>query len=680
VAEMHGDTWRLTMQRRMVCLAVVALLWSGLIQGRLVQLQLFQRAFLTAKANSQHSGRRPIPARRGEILDRHGRVLAYTVVADTVVADPKVIEDVPETIAGLCAVLTCTDRDRVTLAQRLSDKTRRWERVRRYVPPDLAERVMALALPGVRLEKEDRRYYPNRELAAHVVGYVGTDHNGLGGIEAAYDEVIKGQPGRMRVQTDANGAEFNARVEQEPTIGTTLELTIDERLQYIAERELRRGVRDNLATAGTAIILDPRTGEILAMASYPTFNPNVFGQVRADVRRNRAVQDTFEPGSTFKIVTASALIDQGIVHPEQVIDVSGGRISFGPNDVIRDTHDYKQLSFADVIVKSSNVGVIKVTSSLGPDRLTDYIRRFGFGRPASPRDFPGESRGIVWEPASLRESALARVAIGYQVSVTPLQMAAAMSSVANGGELLQPHVVRAFITDGTRHPVPRTVVNRTVSPAVADALTTIMEGVVERGTATQAAVPGYSVAGKTGTATRWADGRYVDGEHNASFVGFVPSRNPVFTILVVIDTPKGRNGYYGGPVAGPVFRRIAEAALGHAAVPRTFDPPPPLIVQRRTADLPQRQVSTPLPQPATASGLSDPLDEGVPDLTGLGARDALAALSRRQLSVRMYGSGLVVRQDPAPGAPAETGRRVSVWLERRAPEGSPSRLIASRHP
>jgi cell division protein FtsI (penicillin-binding protein 3) len=668
------------MQRRLALVAGMVVVWTGLIQGRLVHLQVIQHAELTAYANGQHTKTDEIPAKRGDIIDRNGSVLAYTVVGDRVVADPKMVEDVPETVGALCAVLTCTASERRALELRLSDRTRSWKRVRGQVPPDLAERVAALELPGVSLEKEDRRYYPNRELAAHVLGYVGTEHKGLGGIEAAYDSVIRGEPGRRRVERNAEGARVSSRIELPPTVGATLELTIDERLQYVAERELRRGVHDNNATGGTALILDPGTGEILAMASYPTFNPNAFGQVRAEVRRNRAVQDTFEPGSTFKIVTASALIEQRLVRPEDVIDVSGGQIRFGPNDVIRDTTDHKRLSFADVIVKSSNVGVIKVTSKLGPDRLTDYVRRFGFGRPASPRDFPGEASGIVWDAAALSESALARVSIGYQVSVTPLQMAAAMSSIANGGELLQPHVVRAIITDGTRHVVKPTVVNRTVSPEVAAELTTIMEGVIERGTATQAAVAGYSVAGKTGTATRWADGRYVAGEHNASFVGFVPSRDPVFTILVVIDTPKGRHGHYGGPVAGPVFRRIAEAALLHAGVPRTFDPPPPIFVQRRSESARQRQVSTALSMPAVAPVRAAAEETGVPDLTGLGARDALTALSRRQLNVRMYGSGLVVRQDPAPETSAEPGQRVSVWLDRRAPRASPPRSAAATLP
>jgi cell division protein FtsI/penicillin-binding protein 2 len=679
VAETHGDTWRHTMKRRLAFVAAVAVLWSGAIQGRLIYLQVFQHADLTARANMQQSQARPIPAKRGDILDRNGRLLAYSVVADSIGAHPPLVEDAPAAAAALCRILDCDAREKRALEAQLSDRSKSFVWVRRHVSPDLADAIAALDLAGLAFSKEDRRYYPNRELAAHVLGYVGLDHTGLAGIEATYDDVIKGEQGRMRVQLDANGVEFNSRIEQPPTIGASLELTIDERYQHILERELTRGVQENHATAGTALMLDPRSGGVLAMASYPTFNPNAFSQASAEARQNRATQNIYEPGSTFKIVTASAAIEQGVVHTEDVIDVSGGRISFGPNDVIRDTQDYKALTFADVIVKSSNVGVIKVASKLGSERLTDYVRRFGFGRQASPHDFPGESRGIVRDPKKLRDSDLARVSIGYHVSVTPLQMAAAMSSIANGGQLIQPHVVRAVISGGERRVVPRTVVNRTVTPEVAAALTAIMEGVVDRGTARAAAIPGYAVAGKTGTATKWADGRYITTEHNASFVGFVPAHNPVYTILVVIDTPKGPNGYHGGPVAAPVFRRIGEAALHHAAVPRTFDAPPPVVARRQSGSPPQRTVSNPFVPPSIGSARAD-ADTTVPDFSGLSARDALLAVSQTRLGVRMFGSGLVVRQEPAAGSPAEPGGRVSLWLARRAVEPPSSTLAVSRTP
>jgi cell division protein FtsI (penicillin-binding protein 3) len=497
-----------------------------------------------------------------------------------------------------------------------------------------------------------------------VLGYVGTEHGGLEGIEHTYDDLIKGSTGAMLVRIDARQSEFASHVEQAPTAGATIELTIDPYLQHVVERELRAGVLENRAASGTAIVQDPWTGEILALANYPTFNPNDWAVAPKTAQRNRAVQDIYEPGSTFKIVTASAALEQGVVRPDDMIDVSGGEISFG-SSVVRDTHDYRSLSFEDVIVKSSTVGAIKVALRLGADRLTEYIRRFGFGRPASPRDFPAETAGKVWDPALLKDRDLARVAIGYQVGVTPLQMATAVSSIANGGELMQPRVVRAVIRDDVRRVVPKTVVNRTVTPEVAAQLTTMMEAVVERGTATYARLPAFGVAGKTGTTTKWANGGYVTSEHIASFVGFVPSRKPVYTIAVVIDSPHGPNGYYGGPVSAPVFRRIAEAALRFGGVPPTFNAPPPLLISKRPLGSRQVPTSGPLLPPVIVPVVAGGADGRIPDLTGLSARDAAGALSRLRMGARMFGAGLVVEQQPAPGTVIDPGGRVTLWLSRQ---------------
>ena len=408
--------------------------------------------------------------------------------------------------------------------------------------------------------------------------------------------------------------------------------------------------------------MDPRTGEILAMANEPTFNPNAFSSATLQERRNRAVQDLYEPGSTFKVVTASAALEEHVIDPDDIIDVSGGRIRFGSR-VIDDTHDYGSLSFTDVIVKSSNVGAIKVGLLLGPDRLSAYVRRFGFGRPLSP-DFPGETPGIVWDPAKLDNSALASMSMGYQVGVTPLQMVAAVSSVANGGDLIEPRVVRALVRDGRRTEVTPTVLGRTISKATSVVLTGIMEQVVERGTATYAQVPGYTIAGKTGTAAKLIDGRYSGSDFFASFVGFLPSRNPVATIIVVLDSPHA-HGYYGGPTAGPVFQKIAEATLQHFGVPPSLNAPPPVLVARRDgADVIQpirslRPASI-LPAGAVASA------NDMPDLRGLGAREALKAAARIGLSARIYGNGIVANQRPAAGTPLEPGMTTELWLSRTA--------------
>jgi cell division protein FtsI (penicillin-binding protein 3) len=415
---------------------------------------------------------------------------------------------------------------------------------------------------------------------------------------------------------------------------------------------------------GAAVVMDPNSGEILALANWPSFNPNAYRDSQPEAQRNRAVQDLYEPGSTFKIVTASAAFEERVVDPEDQIDVSAGNIRFGAR-VIDDDHNYGVLSFTDVLVRSSNVGAIKVGLQLGPERLGLYMKRFGFGRRTS-RDFPGESAGIVWDPARLTDSALASVSMGYQVGVTPLQMAAAVSSIANGGELFEPRIVRAVIADGTRTPVPHRVVRRTVSADTAATLTGIMEEVVSRGTGQQAQVPGFTAAGKTGTAQKVVDGRYSHSDYNASFVGFIPSRNPAFVIVVVVDSPHGPNAYYGGSVAAPIFQRIADAALRHQGIPPSINPAPPVLVARRRDESREQPTSGPAELPAIVTLVGTAAGTGAlfPDLRGLGARDALRILARLGLTARVVGAGVVVEQEPAAGGPIPRGSVATLRLGR----------------
>jgi cell division protein FtsI/penicillin-binding protein 2 len=661
VGQPASDNWRTTIRARLFVGAGIFVLWAVGIQARLLYLQVHKHQELEARAANQSARTMDISAKRGDILDRHGRVLAYSVESDSVYGVPSEIKNAQEAAWLICGALgDCASKEQDALAGRLQQK-RAFVYVRRRVTPQQARRVSELQLEGIDFIKEDRRFYPKKQLAAQLLGFVGIENKGLAGIESAYDTQISGSTGKLLYQTDARGRAFS-RLERPPTAGASVELSIDEYLQHVAERELREGVARNRAAGGTVIIMDPRTGEILAMANEPTFNPNAFSSATMQERRNRAVQDIYEPGSTFKVVTASAALEEHVIDPDDIIDVSGGRIRFGSR-VIDDTHDYGSLSFTDVIVKSSNVGAIRVGLLLGPDRLGAYVRRFGFGRPLSP-DFPGETPGIVWDPAKLDNSALASVSMGYQVGVTPLQMVAAVSSVANGGDLIQPRVVRALVRDGKRTEVKPTVVGRTISKATSVVLTGIMEQVVERGTATYAQVPGYTIAGKTGTAAKLIDGRYSGSDYFASFVGFLPSRNPVATVIVVLDSPHA-HGYYGGPTAGPVFQKIAEATLQHFGVPPSLNAPPPVLVARRDgADgiQPIRNLrpASILPAGAVASA------NDMPDLRGLGAREALKAAARIGLSARIYGSGVVANQRPAAGTPLEPGMTAELWLSRTA--------------
>ena len=656
--------WRDVLRSRLLVCAVLFAAWTVSIEARLVYLQVVEHADMMARANRQQLKPVKLPAKRGEIVDRAGHVLAYSVDADTIAANPSAIEHPNEVAARICAALDrCGAAQRQSMAERLSSD-QQFAFLARQVSPDEARRVKALGVDGLLFFKESRRYYPKKELAAHLLGYVGVDNVGLAGLESTFDPRIRGREGKMLLQTDARQHAMATRAERPPTAGEGLELTIDEYLQYIAERELRLGVAENGAAGGTAIILQPYTGEILALANWPTFNPNAFNSSDPVARRNRAVQDYYEPGSTFKVVTASAAIEEGLIHPSDPIDCSPGYITFGSR-MIRDTHEYGVLPFIDVIAKSSNVGAIKVGQKIGSTRLTQYVSRFGFGQTLAS-DFRGENAGMVWPADRLDASALASVSMGYQVGVTPLQMAAAVGAVANGGELVEPHVVRAFTRNGHREEVARNVVRRAIAPETAATVTEIMEAVVERGTAKATAqMDGFTVAGKTGTASKLEGSHYSKSDYNASFVGFVPSRKPAVVIVVVIDSPHA-HGYYGAVVSGPVFKRIAETTLRHLGVGPTLNPPAPVIVARhdtRAEEMGPQQIAAPI-QP---DRVPDVVPGQMPDLTGLSARDAIRTLMQVGLTPRLDGDGFVIDQSPRAGAVLTRGDTCVLKLGRRQP-------------
>jgi cell division protein FtsI (penicillin-binding protein 3) len=664
-ADQPANVLRATLKRRVALVFGFLLLWAVAIEARLVYLQVFRYSELAARAERQQSRTVEAPAKRGDILDRHGHILAYSVDADTIYAVPSEIGDAEAAAASVCRVLAdCDAKDRQAMVERIR-KGKYFAYIRRQVWPDQAARVAALGLPGIGFIKESKRTYPNADLASHVLGYVGVDNVGLSGIEAAYDSLVLGRAGTVLVERDARGSAFS-RVERPPTAGAALELTIDEYLQHVAERELRNGVKWAGASGGSAIVMDPNTGEILALANAPDFNPNAYRDAREELRRNRAIQDIYEPGSTFKIVTASAAFEERAATPSTIIDASAGNIRFGSR-VINDDHNYGVLSFAQAIIKSSNVGAIKVALKLGPDKVSDYVRRFGFGKATSP-DFRGESPGIVWDPSKLTDSALASVAMGYQVGVTPLQMAQAVSVVANGGELVQPRVVRAVIRDRRRLPVPRKVIARPITTNTAATLTQIMEGVVTEGTGKVAQIPGYTVAGKTGTAKKLVNGSYRGhSDYNASFVGFVPAHKPMFAIVVVVDSPH-RVSPYGGVVAAPIFQKIAETALRHYGVPQSINAPEPLFAGP-LGDSQEQPALGPAAQPRIVPlGGSAGSITSFPDLTGMNARDALRVLSQLGMTARLQGTGVVTQQYPPAGEPIESASTVVLKLGRQDPD------------
>ena len=404
--------WRVTLRQRVAIVAVTTAAWVGCIEARLVYLQLFKRADLLARAERQQMRTQTVPPKRGDILDRRGRILATSVDADSIYAVPTEIANAEGAVKQLCAALEdCTARERQNLIERLGQQ-KAFAYVRRQIAPDQAKRVAALNLDGIGFIKESKRFYPNKELAAHLLGYVGIDNTGLDGLEATYDSRIRGKAGTMLVQTDARRHVFS-RFERPPTYGSTVELSIDEYLQHIAERELHNGVLVNRALGGTAIVMNPRTGEILAMANEPTFNPNTYREAEEAARRNRAVQDLYEPGSTFKVVTASAAIEEKVMNPDTLIDTNPGRLVIDRSRVITDDTGRNSgvLSFANVIIKSSNIGAVKIGFKVGTDRLSRFVSLYGFGLQVSP-DFPAENGGIVWSPEKWTDSALASVSLG----------------------------------------------------------------------------------------------------------------------------------------------------------------------------------------------------------------------------------------------------------------------------
>jgi len=655
--------WRATLRRRVAVVTVMTAAWVACIEVRLVYLQIVRRADLVARAERQQLRTQTVPPKRGDILDRRGRVLATSADADSIYAVPSEIANAVDTVKKLCAALQdCSNRERQALVEKLGQQ-KAFAYVRRQIAPDQARRVAALNLDSIDFIKESKRFYPNKELAAHLLGYVGVDNTGLDGLESTYDSRIRGKPGTILVQTDARRHAFS-RIERPPTSGSTVELTIDEYLQHIAERELRAGVLVNRAVGGTAIVMDPRTGEILAMANEPTFNPNAYRDFEEVARRNRAVQDLYEPGSTFKVVTASAAIEEKVMSPDTLIDTNPGRLAIDRSRVITDDAGRNSgvLSFTDVLVKSSNIGAVKIGFKVGTERLSRFVALFGFGRQVSP-DFPGENGGIVWSPEKWTDSALASVSMGYQIAVTPLQMVAAVSSVANAGQYVEPRIVRAIYRNGVRYQTPLKVTRRTISADTAATLTSIMESVVTDGTAKRAHIDGYTIAGKTGTAQKLVNGRYSRSDHYASFVGFLPSRDPALAIVVVIDSPHGPNGDHGGLVAAPIFKNIAEPALRYLGIAPTVNPAPPVLVARNADPAHTPAIGGDAGEPAVKLIVDEP--NGVmPDLRGMTAREALRILVRLGMTARLAGDGFVVSQDPIPGTPLESEELCRLVLER----------------
>jgi cell division protein FtsI (penicillin-binding protein 3) len=632
--------------RALVLAGVLVVLFAAIVL-RLGYLQVLRHDDLARLAERQYSKTIPLRPERGPIFDRNGRALAVSTAVESVYALPGRIADRAAVSAALAPHLGERARD---IEQRLaSDRPFVWVKLK--IPPPAAEAIRALRLPGIGTVPESLRFYPSRELAAHVLGFVGRDDRGLEGVELAHDRTLAGEAGLALVERDALGREVTAQptILKPPTPGSGLVLTLDATIQYLAERELDAAWRSTEAKGGMILVMDPRNGEVLAMALRPTFNPNAYQAATAEQWRNRAITDPFEPGSTFKAVLAATALEERVVRPEDRFYGEQGVITVA-NRTIRDWKKQGWMTFREVMQFSSNVGAIKVGLQVGRERYYRRIVDFGFGS-LTALGLPGESRGQLRPPARWSGLSLASISIGQEISVTGVQLLAAFGAIANGGRLMQPQIVRAFL-DETGKEVRRIephAVRQVVSPETAATLTDILTSVVDQGTGHKAVVEGYAVAGKTGTAQKPDPVTHVYSRKPGvlSFIGFVPSNAPRLVILTLLDEPK--TVVWGSEAAAPIFATVAAPLLRHLDIAPTYAVPPVQIVRGLPSE----------PGPALALGVGletgadgDPV---MPDLTGKSLRQALAVLRGLEVDVAVTGRGLVTRQTPAPGTPLATG-------------------------
>ncbi|MFW5452591.1 peptidoglycan D,D-transpeptidase FtsI family protein [Thioalkalivibrio sulfidiphilus] len=546
---------KLSAMRRHVVLGLFVLGFAVLL-GRGLDLQVLKQDFLRGEGDARHLRVVSIPAHRGMILDRNGEPLAVSTPVDSVWANPQETLQAPERLAELARVL---GMDRGDLQRRLAERAgREFVYLRRHVNPDVAAQVQQLGVPGVALQREFRRYYPMGEVAAHVLGFTNIDDRGQEGLELALNERLTGQPGAKRVVRDRLGRVIRDVENIRPARpGGDITLTLDQRVQYLAYRELKAAVQAHGARSGSAVIMDVHTGDILAMVNQPSHNPNNRGSLRREASRNRAVTDLFEPGSTIKPFTVAAALESGSINPRMTLDTAPGTFRVG-NHTIRDIRNYGRVDLTTMLAKSSNIGASKLALGMESEHLWRTLHQAGLGR-GTGSGFPGEASGLLRDFYFWRDVDRATLAFGYGVSVTPLQLTRAYAALANEGVM----------------PAPRFLVDQPVlpgepvmSPAVARELRTMLEvAVTTEGTGHRARVEGYRVAGKTGTARKSGAGGYSEERFVAMFAGFAPASHPRLVMVVVIDEPAGEE-YYGGQVAAPVFSKIMQGAL------RLLDVPP----------------------------------------------------------------------------------------------------------
>jgi cell division protein FtsI (penicillin-binding protein 3) len=715
---------RLSKNSRLYLLGAFMLFWIVAICGRLIFLQVFSYGKFVKQAGHQQQRAIPLTAKRGVIYDRAGRELAMSVMVDSAFAVPTEVKDLP-TAVHLITRITGDDYN-VVLADCRAHKTFCW--VARKADDETIQRINSLKLQGIHFQKEPKRFYPARDLAAQVLGSVGMEDTGQSGIEHEFDEQLRGKAGKMFISVDARKQWFSD-VETQPDPGDNIVLTLDKNIQYIAEKELDQAIHDTQAIAGTVIVENPHTGEILALANRPTFNPNLRKQITPETLTNRAVSYVYEPGSAFKVVTISAALEEKVTNPNEIFDCQMGSIVYNGMR-IRDSKPHGLLPVSGVLAESSNVGAIKIALRLGEERYYKYIRAFGLGQQTGI-ELPGETRGITKPPSRWSKVSIAAISIGQEIGVSPVQLAAVISTLANDGVYIAPRILagtvppQAGVQTVAFHPREG---RRVVSPYTAAQMRSMMQKVVLEGTARRAILDGYTAGGKTGTGQKVdpATGAYSRTKYNATFAGFAPLNSPQIVVAVILDSPVGP--HQGGQVSAPVFRRVAQqvleylhvphdvpfaskhqlllaqskvsdrdladdtpdhpgepletAEVNEAAKPSTPPRTPPSGAAATTPPVVQAAVRESIPvrdQPAqTAAPTAEAdlptsgtvvldVEQGgieVPSFVGKTFRGAVEAAQDAGLELEAVGSGLARQQNPVAGSHVPAGSRVTVQFGR----------------
>jgi len=644
---------------RVYLVSAFFIIGMGIILARAFQLQILEKDRLNDLARADYIGTTKLPPKRGTIYDREGYELALSVEVGSVYAHPKRIKEKATAAKQISRILK--DRQNEILKLLEDDRTFVW--IKRRVPTEKTNEIKSLGIEGIGVTTETRRYYTGSEIAAHLIGFAGIDNQGLEGIEKKFDKDLTGSQYSLIHTRDAIGRPFSISTPLPSGQGARdIVLTIDKDIQYKAQQTLRATVNKTKALSGQCLVVDPKTGEILAMAVVPEFNPNTFSKYRPSQWRNRAVTDCYEPGSTIKAFLLAASLEERIIKPESVFDCEQGEYKINGH-IIHDTHKYGHLSVSEIIQYSSNIGAVKIGERLGHSTFCDYLIKFGFSNKTGI-ELLGERNGVIRMTEDAKPIDQTTLFFGQGMSTTSLQLVMAMAAIANDGQLMRPYVVKKILDESGRiiEETKPKIIKRVISEKTARKVSKILQGVIsDSGTAPQADIPGFTVAGKTGTSQKVdpKTKKYCRRKHVSTFVGFVPVEQPRLVILIVIDEPKG--SYYGGVVAAPVFREVGQWALNYLGVsPQTS------VVELKNYGI-SSQENAFLQSKDLKKIVLDiraenaPEIQGfLPDLRGLGMREVIKKVTSLGLKIVPEGTGIAVKQYPEPGSPLETVGTVKI--------------------